>query len=630
MNLRSPTQTKTTPSFTPVQTGLLQRKCASCGQHTIAGAECAKCKKEENSLQRHAAKQAEITEVPPIVEEVLHSSSQPLDSSSRHLMESRFGHDFSRVRLHTNTKAAESAKTVDALAYTVGEDVVFGAGQYAPETIHGRKLLAHELTHVVQQQHATPASMRPLLSHHGDAYEQAAQSNEIAMEGSSHDVPLIQRQQRPQEHLGPAATGAPADWSARVTSAKTSEQRAALVQEATGIEVTDVTDKTQGDTVIAPSHLVPYSFAKPHINYDDNLQQKKSSDDKRKLSNNAGLTVRSGNNYYIILSPLALQTDNFFETRLTLNHEFDHVRQYASGSTLTGQNSELDAWTSTFIREFHRAYSVLVRGTNCYPELTAKFEPLFQKYYPESTVTDAQREDTVRRITAYYNSTLRSHPVHSRVFRYWIHRILKDYSGDATQLAQRLNTDLNLGVDPTSSITETRRIDCDTVRGATFTGPPQVERPSATSTPSGGSHRFGLELRGGGSLLEGQRSAAIGLGARFSLRSDRVIIWNPLIGAHLLYLPATGDRTTHLAAAIGEVGLRVQQPVRGVYLDVRGGGYVGLELPTPGTKVEGGFTGAVGLGYRWERVELGAEARGMLGINSPDRVMIMGVGSISF
>src|SRR6185369_18043496 len=65
--------------------------------------------------------------------------------------EPRFVHDFSRVRVHTDARAAESARAVNALAYTVGRDVVFGDGQYAPGTSGGRHTLAHELTHVLQQ-----------------------------------------------------------------------------------------------------------------------------------------------------------------------------------------------------------------------------------------------------------------------------------------------------------------------------------------------------------------------------------------------------------------------------------------------------------------------------------------------
>jgi Domain of unknown function (DUF4157) len=89
---------------------------------------------------------------PPIVHEVLSSPGQPLDVGTRAFMEPRFGHDFSHMRVHADAQAAESARSVNALAYTVGQHVVFGAGQYEPETSKGKRLLAHELTHVVQQQ----------------------------------------------------------------------------------------------------------------------------------------------------------------------------------------------------------------------------------------------------------------------------------------------------------------------------------------------------------------------------------------------------------------------------------------------------------------------------------------------
>lgn len=130
--------------------GILQRKCA-CGQHTVAGGECAECSKKKLTLQRRAINHAETIGVPPIVHEVLRSPGQPLDASIRAFMEPRFGHDFSRVRVHTDSGAAESARTVNALAYTVGRSVVFGAGQYSPGTAAGKRLLAHELMHVLQQ-----------------------------------------------------------------------------------------------------------------------------------------------------------------------------------------------------------------------------------------------------------------------------------------------------------------------------------------------------------------------------------------------------------------------------------------------------------------------------------------------
>ncbi len=129
----------------------LQRTC-------VCGGTCPKCQtgqpsQEQEHIQTRRIQASDMGQMtaPPIVHEVLHSSGQPLDPATRTFMEPRFGHDFSRVRMHTDTQAAESARSVNALAYTVGKDVVFGSGQYKPETSEGQRLLAHELTHVVQQ-----------------------------------------------------------------------------------------------------------------------------------------------------------------------------------------------------------------------------------------------------------------------------------------------------------------------------------------------------------------------------------------------------------------------------------------------------------------------------------------------
>lgn len=91
--------------------------------------------------------------------EVLRSPGQPLDRATHELMESRFEHDFSQVRVHADAKAAESAQAVSAWAYTVEQNIVFGAGQYSPHTSKGRQLLAHELTHVMQQ--SQTSAVRP-------------------------------------------------------------------------------------------------------------------------------------------------------------------------------------------------------------------------------------------------------------------------------------------------------------------------------------------------------------------------------------------------------------------------------------------------------------------------------------
>lgn len=146
-------------SFTP--TGFLQRKCD-------------KCKKKE-LLQRRSAGQARSTEAPPIVHEVLRSPGQSLDHETRAFMEPRFGHDFSRVQVHADDRANESARSVNALAYTVGNNIVFGEGQYRPWSVESRKLIAHELSHVIQQRDDSGLARASIsMGPSGDAFEAEA------------------------------------------------------------------------------------------------------------------------------------------------------------------------------------------------------------------------------------------------------------------------------------------------------------------------------------------------------------------------------------------------------------------------------------------------------------------------
>lgn len=200
-------QQQKSPAMKPIQGGLLQRKCA-CGNAASAAGTCAECQgkqalslqtklrisepgdeyeresdhiadqimrmpepslqrqieseeEDEEIIQRKATPTSPLTsdsspaDVPPIVHEVLNSPGQPLDPETRTFMESRFGYDFSQVRIHTDAKAVESAQAVDSLAYTVRQNIAFGAGQYAPKTANGQQLLAHELVHVMQQGYAS-------------------------------------------------------------------------------------------------------------------------------------------------------------------------------------------------------------------------------------------------------------------------------------------------------------------------------------------------------------------------------------------------------------------------------------------------------------------------------------------
>jgi hypothetical protein len=115
----------------------------------------------------------------PVKDVVGSGGGSPLDASTRSFMESRLGHNFGDVRVHTDGKAADSARAVNAHAYTVGHNVVFQRDAYAPETDTGRRMLAHELTHVVQQRSGpvdgTPAAGGIKISDPSDRFEREAE-----------------------------------------------------------------------------------------------------------------------------------------------------------------------------------------------------------------------------------------------------------------------------------------------------------------------------------------------------------------------------------------------------------------------------------------------------------------------
>jgi len=195
------TERQTTPDRLSTS-GILQRKCA-CGTHTSGGSQCAQCSKHpfggiqpklevsqpgdayeqeadriagqvmrmsapressEDVTHRSPSSLQRKTNLSParagtaVVDDVLSSGGHPLDAATRQFFEPRFGYDFSNVRVHTDDRAGQSAKALSARAYTVGQHVVFGANQFSPSTPHGRQLMAHELTHVIQQGRAESIS----------------------------------------------------------------------------------------------------------------------------------------------------------------------------------------------------------------------------------------------------------------------------------------------------------------------------------------------------------------------------------------------------------------------------------------------------------------------------------------
>lgn len=179
----------------PSPGAVLQRKCVACAK---SGSECADCrKKREPAMQRSPSpfqgESKDAGTAPPIVHQVLRSPGQPLDPRTRAFFEPRFGRELSQVRVHSDGKAAESVQAVNAQAYTVGQNVVFGAGQYAPETTTGRRVLAHELAHVAQQRGTSLSRTSLVISENHDPAEREADAvSDQIMAGASHGPVTVQ------------------------------------------------------------------------------------------------------------------------------------------------------------------------------------------------------------------------------------------------------------------------------------------------------------------------------------------------------------------------------------------------------------------------------------------------------
>ncbi len=210
---------------------VLQRKCA-CGTHT-QGSMCDECGKKQLELRRKAAGDERPGEIPGIVHDVLSDGGHSLEAATRADLEPRFGHDFSRVRIHSDPKAADSARAVGALAYTVGQDIVFARSQYAPATPSGRRLLAHELTHVVQQRHAAGAPMRmPAIGPADGPHEREA--DRVAASIDSPVLPQIARagaalmRQWDPPRTGDCPSGQSDAWIQRVVVDQEKAQSATL------------------------------------------------------------------------------------------------------------------------------------------------------------------------------------------------------------------------------------------------------------------------------------------------------------------------------------------------------------------------------------------------------------------
>ncbi len=185
-------------TVSPVRPTSIQRLCSECEEEVQR--QPMEEEEEEEVLQTKTATGSVPTVSTNFESDInaIKSGGQSLPKSVQTYFESRFGYDFSQIRIHTDARAAKSAQAINAKAYTVGQDIVFGAGQYEPDTSKGRRLLAHELTHAIQQGNRGGSPATKLQRTIGDGHDLVAPrfSRVVELEAAFDDERLIRQGNR--------------------------------------------------------------------------------------------------------------------------------------------------------------------------------------------------------------------------------------------------------------------------------------------------------------------------------------------------------------------------------------------------------------------------------------------------
>jgi hypothetical protein len=525
--------------------GGIQRKCSQCEEE------------EEKRLHRKEDGSSAPNTAPAIVHDVLRAPGQPLDSGTRNFMEPRFGRDFSPVRVHTDEKAAESARVVQAQAYTVGNDVVFDSRQYAPESDAGRRLLAHELTHVVQQTHG-PAGL---------ARQQAGTGTRTGTTtgGTPQGQPPVVA--APGLTIGPSCAG----HEAEITAAWL---RATAMLRDTISDLDNVVSAMRLPG--GPRRIMPSQTACIMTSFGDV----------------GGLDgAEAGESTFTLLS--------------TVIQNFQRIQSgFSAGRTVrcdpqTVPDNEC-TWRSAFV----------VTGNDRDIFLCQNF------FSPENSV-------------AIRAATLIHEMAHS-VLRI-THRGIPEMTFPATFFDY--SSPLGLDFDDAKRNAFAYEILANCLRGE----PPTpigsgATQPARTGVATGREARASVSLLGGATVTPAIQGLA-GVAGRLSLRPGSLVIFNPYIGLNVLYSPTTAVQPAGFFTGMAEAGLRIQQPARGAYLDIGGGGFAGFEAPLGAPlRTTAGLSASAGAGWRWERIELGAEARALFPLTSgdPDRVVVLGRFAVRF
>ena len=286
--------------FRPAADGL-QRKCQACEE-------------EESKVHRKESSTGTAQGGMELDNYVgsLGSSGQNLPQDSKQFFESKFGHDFSNVKLHTDSVAAKSAQSINALAYTSGNNIVFNSGQYSPESEGGKRLIAHELTHVVQQN-----------------------------KGGS---PNIQKLDCPKDAKAPPTVGK--DVKNDIDS-----RAQAIIDRAKDTTVDISTRATRAVSDIVCAYYPEQAAKVKSIKYDSKEPGLSTAQVGTGASAQGEINV--GDNFINHMDPV------YFARRvLQTGHELDHIGQYRGGLTGSGNRNERE-----FLAFYHNAMAQEFEGT---------------------------------------------------------------------------------------------------------------------------------------------------------------------------------------------------------------------------------------------------------------------------
>jgi hypothetical protein len=403
-------------------------------------------------------------------------SGHTLDSRAQSRMSSAFGHDFSSVRVHTDSSAAKLSSDLQARAFTIGNDVAFASGEYRPGTLIGDALIAHELAHVVQQ--SGTKAQGPIDKREGEYNaleadaDQAATGVAISLWGAPHGgqrnkraTPNLQSSLRLQRCGGTAnkaAAEAPKkleacapierkDWEASVTAAqaikdsgKKTDALLHLVQQAlcgTGTDVIMTGTKHTGR--VDADDYQPY----PKVNFDINLNSKLPAGTSTSVEEDRGYSFSHGSKGYVVLGPKAIDPGSPLITRMVKEHEEYHVQHHLltpGASSSRSAEEELETWTIDFTKYFHEFVHIPYAQRPLWTPLL--------KYY-EASDPKAQGA-ALEKLVRYYSSMPvppKELPKYQKALINWIHRTRR-----RTDVAQmQLLNDLEPRLKPPSASSST-------------------------------------------------------------------------------------------------------------------------------------------------------------------------------